>query len=287
MLRNAYRAWYFKKHIEEIEGIGIERDLAGLPVLTSPEGMDLWDTEDPRMAKLKDNAEELVRSIRRDSEEGVLLPHGWELELLASGSTRQFDTNEIINRWDNRIAITMLSDLILIGGDKTGSFALADTKQSLLSAALEAQTWNIAEIFNKYAVPKLFQFNNFPGIVEYPKIVPGQVEVPELKEIALLLRAMGLDIAEDIELQNYLRKVSSLPELSKDTFEKVYKPQSKVKREEVKAKAAEKAAAKKAELDAKNSNKDPKKLNDDSQQHDSVQNEFEQNDLNYTGQKGG
>lgn len=33
LLRNAYRPWYFKKHIEEIEGIGVERDLAGLPVL--------------------------------------------------------------------------------------------------------------------------------------------------------------------------------------------------------------------------------------------------------------
>ena len=32
LLRNAYRPWYFKKHIEEIEGIGIERDLAGFSV---------------------------------------------------------------------------------------------------------------------------------------------------------------------------------------------------------------------------------------------------------------
>jgi hypothetical protein len=31
-LRNAYRPWFYKKRLEEIEGIGIERDLAGLPV---------------------------------------------------------------------------------------------------------------------------------------------------------------------------------------------------------------------------------------------------------------
>ncbi len=40
VLRNAYRSWYFKRRIQEIEGIGIERDLAGLPVLTAPEGTD-------------------------------------------------------------------------------------------------------------------------------------------------------------------------------------------------------------------------------------------------------
>ena len=32
ILRNSYRSWYFKKKIEEIEGIGLERDLAGIPI---------------------------------------------------------------------------------------------------------------------------------------------------------------------------------------------------------------------------------------------------------------
>src|SRR5690606_26845233 len=59
LLRNAYRPWYFKKRIEEIEGIGIERDLAGLPVLQAPEGLDLWSTEDPKMPMLRANAEKL------------------------------------------------------------------------------------------------------------------------------------------------------------------------------------------------------------------------------------
>lgn len=222
LLRNAYRPWYFKKRIEEIEGIGIERDLAGLPVLTAPAGMDLWDTSDERMVSLKANAEQLVSSIRRDSEEGVLLPYGWDLKLLASGSRRQFDTNAIINRYDNRIAITMLSDLILIGGEKTGSFALAEAKQSLLASALSAQIWNIAEIFTKYGVPKLFAYNNFPGLTECPRIEPGQIVAPAIKEISLLLRSMKVDVSKDKTLMNYLRKITSLPELTDDVFEEVY-----------------------------------------------------------------
>lgn len=257
LLRNAYRPWYFKKRIEEIEGVGIERDLAGLPVLQAPEGLDLWNSEDERMVALRNNAEELVRSIRRDSEEGVLLPHGWELKLLSTGSARQFDTNAIINRYDNRIAITMLSDLILIGSEKTGSFAMASTKRSLLSSALEAQLANIAEVFNKYAVPKLFQLNTFRGLTDYPRIVPGQIESPSLKEIALLLRAMGVDISNDMPLMNYLRKIADLPQMDEKTFEEVYKPQ------------------------AGNNTASPKK----DQFDDTVENDFEQNDLAYTGQE--
>ena len=47
ILRNAYRSWYFKRRIQEIEGIGIERDLAGLPVIHAPEGLDIWDENIP------------------------------------------------------------------------------------------------------------------------------------------------------------------------------------------------------------------------------------------------
>lgn len=219
LLRNAYRPWYFKKRIEEIEGIGIERDLAGLPMLTAPEGMDLWNKEDENMVSLKANAELLVQSIRRDAEEGVLLPAGWKLELLSTGSSRQFDTNTIINRYDNRIAITMLSDLILIGSDKTGSFAMAESKQSLLATALEANLANIAQVVNKYAVDKLLRLNNMEGKA---KIVPGEVESPSVKEISLLLRAMGLDISKDHALNNHLRKIASLPEIDEATFNELY-----------------------------------------------------------------
>lgn len=222
LLRNAYRPWYFKKRIEEIEGIGVERDLAGLPVLKAPEGLDLWDDADPRMATLRTTAETLIKNVRRDSEEGVLLPYGWDLSLLSTGSSRQFDTNAIINRYDNRIAITMLSDIVLIGGEKTGSFALADTKKSLLGAALEAQTTNIADTFNTQAIPQLINLNNFDGITDYPKLVAGEIETPDLKELALILRAMNLDISKDLELMNFVRQVASMPQLDKESFEKLY-----------------------------------------------------------------
>lgn len=222
LLRNAYRPWFFKKHFEEIEGIGIERDLAGFPVLTAPEHLDLWNEEDTKMVKMKADAEALVASVRRDSEEGILLPHGWELKLLTSGSSRQIDIGSTIERYDNRIAITMLSDIILIGNNRTGSFALADTKKSLLATALQAQVSNIADVFNAFAVPKLFAMNSFPGLVDLPKIVPSGILTPTMSEVALMLRAMGLDISKDKELLSYLWHILGFPALSDETFEAVY-----------------------------------------------------------------
>lgn len=221
LLRNAYRPWFFKKHFEEIEGIGIERDLAGFPVLQSPEGLDLWNDDDPQMVALRSRAESLVANVRRDSEEGVLLPYGWDLKLLTSGSSRQIDIGSTIERYDNRIAITLLSDIILLGS-KSGSFALANTKQSMLAASLQAQLLNIADVFNTKAVPRLFQANTFTNYESLPKIVPGQIQTPSLKEVALILRAMGLKINDDIELQNYLRRVMNMPELTETEHKAIY-----------------------------------------------------------------
>lgn len=256
LLRNAYRPWFFKKHFEEIEGIGIERDLAGFPVLTAPADLDLWNDEDDQMVKLRHMAEELVASVRRDSEEGILLPNGWELKLLTSGSSRQIDIGETIDRYDNRIAITMLSDVILLG-NKSGSFALADTKQSMLAAALQSQVCNIADVFNNKAVPVLFQYNGYTDLSRLPKIVPGQIQSPSLKEVALILRAMGLKIGGDHALLNYMHKITGMPSIPKDVFEDVYKPQMQ-------------------------DNKVPTGgLNDSND--DTVENDFEQNDENYTG----
>lgn len=231
LLRNAYRSWFFKKHFEEIEGIGIERDLAGFPVFEAPEGMDLWNDEDPKMIQLRAQAEMLVASVRRDSEEGLLLPAGWKLSLLSSGSSRQIDIGGTIERYDNRIAITLLSDIILLG-NKSGSFALAETKQSLLAAALQSQLYNIADVFNARAVPDLFKMNNFTGISGLPKIVPTQIQTPTLSELALMLRAMGLNIAGDQEVQRHLRHVLCLPDLNDDTFKDVYAPQAKEDKKE-------------------------------------------------------
>jgi hypothetical protein len=264
LLRNAYRPWFFKKHFEEIEGIGIERDLAGFPVLTAPENMDLWNEDDAQMVALRTRAEELVASVRRDSEEGILLPHGWTLELLTSGSSRQINIGETIERYDKRIAITLLADIVLLG-EKSGSFALADTKQSMLAASLQSQVSNIADEFNAKAVPQLFQYNNFPDITELPTIVPGQIQTPSLKEVALVLRAMGVKIAGDHDLLSYLRHILNMPELTKDVFEEVYEPQA--------------GATKTSEGNTPNNTKNTgSKTRDDTAERD-----LEQNDMNYTG----
>jgi len=215
ILRNAYRSWYFKRRIQEIEGIGIERDLAGLPVIYGPEDVDLWDENIPQNKDIVAGLERMVKNIRRDEMEGVVLPGGYKLELLSSGGTRQFDTNAIINRYDTRIAMTVLADFIFLGHDKTGSWALSSDKTELFAVAIGAFLDIICETFNSQGIPSLIDINgkHFAGITEYPKMTHGDIEDVDITKVSAFIKDMvgiGVLIPDD-GLEDYIRQAGHLP----------------------------------------------------------------------------
>ena len=178
ILRNAYRSWYFKRRIQEYEGIGIERDLAGLPVFTAPEDLNIWDDNDPDMVKLRSGMEAMVKSVRVDELAGIVKPAGYEFELLSSGGTKQFDTNAIIQRYDTGMAMTVLADFIFLGHQQVGSFALSSDKTELFAMAIGAYLDIICETFNSQGIPQLIDINgsHFDGITDYPTLEHGDIE---------------------------------------------------------------------------------------------------------------
>lgn len=216
ILRNAYRQYYFKKRFQEIEGIGVERDLAGLPFIQPPEGADIWDAGDPEMVRALANCESLVKNIRRDAKEGVVLPYGWTFQLLNGGSRRQFEVGKIIERCDNRIAMTAMADFVLLGHQQTGSFALSSDKTTLFSVALGTYLNIICDAFNTQAIPRLIDLNaaHFKGITQYPKLVHGDVEQVNMNEFASFIEKMtGIGVLKpDENLERHVRKVGNLPE---------------------------------------------------------------------------
>ena len=220
LLRRAYRSWYFKKYIEELEGIGVERHLAGIPILQPDENTPLFDKNNPEMVELLGWATSLVSDIRQDSNHGIVLPYGWELELLSpKGSGSELSTDNIIHRYESRIAVTMLADLVLLGSDRTGSFALAEVKHSLLTTALQAILNSICALLNKEAIPRLLILNGATDLTNMPYIVADGIEEPSLTEIAVLLRAANIDVTKNKELFNYIMHLASAPELTTKEIE--------------------------------------------------------------------
>jgi len=220
ILRNAYRPWYFKKHIEGIEGIGIERDLAGLPVAWVPEQLLAVDrTADE--AAVYEAIRQIVTNIRRDEQEGIIFPLAYDgsgnkvydLTLLSSGGGRQFNTDRIVQRYDAKIAMTVMADFLLLGHEKVGSFALASSKTDLFSVALGAWLDTICAVINSQAIPRLVRLNGMQrGAL--PVLTHSDVETVDLAELGAYISALtgaGMTLFPNEALETHLLKQAGLP----------------------------------------------------------------------------
>lgn len=222
ILRTAYRSWYFLKRIEEIEAVGVERDLAGIPIATVPAEMlgENASTDDKAMVQ---SIIQLVQNVRRDEQEGIVWPQAYDqagnelytFKLLTSGGSRQFPTDTIISRYESRIAMTALADFLLLGNDSTnnGSYALATSKSSMFQSALETWLNSIENVINDRAIPLLFRQNGINS-GPYPKFRHDIVQKPTLPDLATLVSSMagaGAQLFPDIELENHLREYAELP----------------------------------------------------------------------------
>lgn len=221
ILRNCYRPWYMKKNIEIIEGIGVERDLAGLPVLWADAKL-FSTTASVEEQALLSKLQKIVTSIKRDEQEGILMPMAFDeegknplykLELLSTGGDRQFDTNAIINRYDERIAMSMLADFILMGHQAVGSYALSTTKTGLFSTALSAFLDLIVAEINLQAIPRLILLNGW-SLKMCPTVQHGKIDTTDLSKLGAFLKQLsdaGMAVFPNMPLEKYLLETAGLP----------------------------------------------------------------------------
>lgn len=229
LLRTAYRSWYFKKRLEEFEAIGVERDLAGMPVARVPAEY-LTAKPGTKQAQTVNAFRKMVRGVRRDENEGLILPAAYDadtkqplfdFELMSSSGSRQFDTNGIIQRYEQRILMCVLADFILVGHQSTGSYSLHTDKTGIFRASLNAIVKTIADTLNRHAVPRLFELNGWK-LDELPKFEPTNVDPPDLQQLASFISATagaGMQWFPDPELEKFIRDVAHLPEMTEDTME--------------------------------------------------------------------
>jgi hypothetical protein len=211
MLRNAYTSYYAIKNIKTVETIGIERDLAGIPVMTPPPGVDLFS---PANVNLLAQVQQMVTSIRRDEYEGIVLPSAdWKLELLSAAGSRQIDTDAIIRRYRQDIAVSVLADFVLIGMDSVGSYAMVDIKSDLFGIAVDAVLDVVCDVFNRYAIPRLLTLNGMdaskPPRIDHASA--GRIDVEKIGQFLYNLSTAQAPIPWTEDLLRQLFLAAGLP----------------------------------------------------------------------------
>lgn len=215
LIRNAYEPWYYKKHIGRIEAIGIERDLAGLPVARIPN--EVIEAGGAAFESYK----QMVTNLRKDEQAGVILPSDvdqdtstplYELSLLSTGGQRAIDTDKVVLRYERWILRALLADFLTLGDQGVGSYAQSVSRTDLFLTAITAILDGIADTINAQAVRPLMRLNGFGQDVT-PRFVfneLGQRDVKAFAETVAILASAGV-LAPDADLRQHIYDVVGLP----------------------------------------------------------------------------
>jgi len=163
LLRPAWLPFYYATGLQEIEAIGIERNLAGLPVITPPMGADTDSGgDDMTQANL------IVRNVRNDEQGGVVLPPPtgegdhmrWRFELMtSSGVSKAVDTNLVISRYEKRMLMSFLAQFLMLGMDNVGAMSTFEGGGDFFTSAINAIADTIADQFTDQPLRRLMTLN--------------------------------------------------------------------------------------------------------------------------------
>jgi hypothetical protein len=217
ILRTAYRPYYLLTHIENVEGITLERDGTGLPTIGTPPQWWMPGAAPEEVAQL-DMIKRVGRNMRQDEQACIVYPLIYDqagnqllkVELLASPGARAVSADPVIQRYELRITQSMLCDLLFMGHEDVGSFALASSKSTTEAVALGGYLQVVTDEINRRCLPLLWRLNAFPPAL-MPTLAHGDVESLDLTELSRFILSFSR-VFNATDLENPIRRMAGLPE---------------------------------------------------------------------------
>lgn len=234
ILRNAYTSYQYLNNMQAIEAVGVERELAGIPVARVPAEYLSPDATEGQVA-FRNELQSILRDVKFNDQGYIILPSDTypdkdgaptgerlvDVELMASSGTRNIDIDPIIRRYQHDIARSVLSEFLMLGGGSNGSYALSKSKTDLFLRALESYIQQLVDVLNKQLIGSLWELNNLnPDLM--PKLVAGDVAPHDLKELGAYLRNLNgadINLADQPEIVDALLHNAELPELDRDKYD--------------------------------------------------------------------
>ena len=217
ILRTGYTSYYYAKSLQQIEAIGIERDLTGLPVLTMPEMADP-DGDD------KTEAEEIVRRIRNDEQAGLVLTPGWDFRLIGSESQRLIDVGAVISRYEKRMLMASLAQFLVLGMDQIGALSLSEDQTDFFNMSVNAFADIISDTFTKFVIPRLMKLNGLEADgLRLEHSPAGDVDMEMIAKV-IQMAAPFIHLTPEDEV--WMRSIFGMPEKTVDEIEELDEKQA-------------------------------------------------------------
>lgn len=229
ILRNAYVPYYYVKRLQEHEAILFER-LGGVPCIKIPgQILEQAAAGDPQALATVNAYKAIVVNLRTDEQMGVLLPSDMQPGNTGPSSSPAFsfelvtpqirasglDYDKSITRYNTDIMTSVLADFLVLGHQARGTQSLAISKVDMFFQAIEGTLNAIASVFNRFAIPRLWQLNGMDEDTK-PRLEPDlaqRIDLDVLSNYILRLSQSGMPLFPDEELQGYIRDAAGLPDV--------------------------------------------------------------------------
>lgn len=220
LLRSAYTSYYFAKRLREIEAIGIERNIAGMPVMEVPESIAHANSNTAEAA-IRSRYVDFVKKVRTDTFYGAVVPTktdrnnnptGYALSLMSSSGRSFADTSPIIQRYEKLMTMILNTEFKYLGIEGVGSRAAHSDKTDFLGCSLNSVNDLIEDEVNNILIPRLMRLNGFPREA-WPTWKHGDIEKKSITDtfnaINSAVGSGAMEVTEDVE--NTLRDLIDLP----------------------------------------------------------------------------
>lgn len=238
-LRDVYVPWKYLTSIEELEAMGVAKDLQGLPVLYLP-AQYMSEDANPEQKAIFEQFKNVIRNLQQNSQSGVILPSAvdpdtraqlFKLELLSTeGGKKSYDTTKVKDYYRAMIFIGMNADILLMGNTETGSFALGSLKTSLTGSFVEGILQKIVRVFNDDLIRQVYELNGW-DVSRRCKMDYEGFEDTNLDEFSKAVQRIGAVgyLPQTIEVINKVLDTLNIDTLPEDTDVKSILPESKTK----------------------------------------------------------
>lgn len=221
MLRPAVIPYWYTKRLQEFEAIGVERNLAGMPVMEVPPEILLPNASTEHKA-LRALMEQFITQVRTDERFGGLVPSetkqdgtpsGWKFKLMQSGGRKLTDPDVIIRRYRNEMLMLFMAQFLTMGTESVGSFSLSSNMTNLFGTSLGSIMDSIADVINRFMIPRRQRLNGVPAVLD-PTIEHGDIEGPELDKVAAYIASLATSgvIGPNPALERKLLEIGDLPQ---------------------------------------------------------------------------
>ena len=233
LLRHIVSATEALKRFEQLEGIGFESDLRGIPIGRAPltrlrEMVKSGAITEDQRIKIEAPLREFLKNHVKTPELGLLLDshpyHAadeanrpstqkqWDMELLHNTSTSLEALARAIQRLNREIARVLGTEQLMLGEDIAGSFALSMDKTQSFILLVEGALKEMRDAVKRDLLYVLWLLNGYP-MEMMPEPKTEAVAYQNVKDIAEALNKLalaGVPVAPDDPALNQIRDLMGL-----------------------------------------------------------------------------